>query len=449
MPMADQVQHSSQTTMGIESLWPFLRKKGYELVLHHQSSHLLNLPNAFDHNSAIRFDILGSFYVTIRYAYSPHPMEDAHCIEREVRKLGIQASLFFYLDGDPSEEKRLTQVHRKDLRKFFVYDVPSAHITLDPSLVQFTVLGIVFKNDYSRNIPSLGSATNYKVIKELDGEEQSSKVGGETDADDYDGQEKAEKEQEKDVGDLERKDSDHLQFHTVLLHNLHIYDSIVTTNAVGKHVQQFVDRAADFMLLQRRNDRGAIVARKPYPATDLLRSVASQLLTEVKKQYRNGSIELEKKPKTLNAKGLVSDGVCTEIDQDIPAIENIVLLNQSSKSYRKTALLTSMEQPFISLSEREFGCAPDQIKVLDIDLGQACVLGASALLPKNDHSGSTTTAPRSKDADVDMSNSSDGDGLEFINDIETSFESYVTELERVDRQLNEFYNGNNRFKKHK
>ncbi|KAG0367743.1 hypothetical protein BGZ54_003357 [Gamsiella multidivaricata] len=227
---------------------------------------------------------------------------------------------------------------------------------LNPSLVQFTVLGIVFKNDYSRNIPSLGSATNYKVIKELDGEDYcSSKVGGETDADDYDGQEKAEKEQEKDVGDLERKDSDHLQFHTVLLHNLHIYDSIVTTNAVGKHVQQFVDRAADFMLLQRRNDRGAIVARKPYPATDLLRSVASQLLTEVKKQYRNGSIELEKKPKTLNAKGLVSDGVCTEIDQDIPAIENIVLLNQSSKSYRKTALLTSMEQPFISLSEREFG----------------------------------------------------------------------------------------------
>ncbi|KAI7817140.1 hypothetical protein BC939DRAFT_16560 [Gamsiella multidivaricata] len=42
-----------------------------------------------------------------------------------------------------------------------------------------------------------------------------------------------------------------------------------------------------------------------------------------------------------------------------------------------------------------------------------------------------------------------GDGIESINDIETSFASYVTELERVEEQLNEFYNSNNRFKKHK
>ncbi|KAG0352038.1 hypothetical protein BGZ54_002986 [Gamsiella multidivaricata] len=41
--------------------------------------------------------------------------------------------------------------------------------------------------------------------------------------------------------------------------------------------------------------------------------------------------------------------------QGIPATENFVLLNQSSKSYRKTAPLTSAEQPFMSFSERELG----------------------------------------------------------------------------------------------
>ncbi|KAF8907975.1 hypothetical protein BGZ58_006137, partial [Dissophora ornata] len=50
---------------------------------------------------------------------------------------------------------------------------------------------------------------------------------------------------------------------------------------------------------------------------------------------------------------LVSDGSRTEIDQCIPAIENFILLNQASKSYRKTVPLTGMEQPFVSFSERE------------------------------------------------------------------------------------------------
>ncbi|KAG0369474.1 hypothetical protein BGZ54_009832 [Gamsiella multidivaricata] len=116
-------------------------------------------------------------------------------------------------------------------------------------------------------------------------------------------------------------------------------------------------------------------------------------------------------------------------------------------------------------------------------------IGTGALLPKNDGPASTTTGPGRKDDDVGMSSSSEdttptpvpvtyynlavkqktvyqptlmhrrwmeeqksiapGDGIESINDIETSFASYVTELERVEAQLNEFYNGSNRFKRHK
>ncbi|KAI7830198.1 hypothetical protein BC939DRAFT_499689 [Gamsiella multidivaricata] len=261
--------------------------------------------------------------------------------------------------------------------------------------------------------------------------------------------------------------------------------------------------------------------------------------------------------------------------QGIPATENFVLLNQSSKSYRKTAPLTSAEQPFMSFSERELGIlfwqnaalkeklqelvlvdfedksiipskndlsmwlqgkipgfliiemlsnigrnepckgprdfkdstpdvadlwryVPDQIKTLGIDIGQACVLGTSALLPKNDDPGSMTTASGSKDADrheqllrgynsnfrscnllqlrseaedcipahiqahkMDEEQKSivPGDGVKSISDIETklpplrsegaSFASHVTELGIIKGQLNEFYNGDNRFMKHK
>ncbi|KAI7829511.1 hypothetical protein BC939DRAFT_474078 [Gamsiella multidivaricata] len=101
------------TTIGIEGLWPFIRKKEHEPVSSPSVFPLVEPPNSFDHNSMIRVDILGSFYVTVRYTYSSYPMEDAHCaIEREVRKLGTQANLVLYLDGGSSEEKRPAQVHQ-------------------------------------------------------------------------------------------------------------------------------------------------------------------------------------------------------------------------------------------------------------------------------------------------------------------------------------------------
>ncbi|KAF8921780.1 hypothetical protein BGZ58_003858, partial [Dissophora ornata] len=266
--------------MGIEGLWTFLRKKGYEPVLRYRSSYLS--PSSIGHNPAIRVDILGSFYVTVRHAYSSCSIDDAHCIvEREILKLGTQADLVLYVDGLHSEEKGPTQVHREDLRRkaleraekhlcelegrvdrklrvrrhhfnninknlrsafywsmdarqafakymrekewnvveclteadltigleckpgdivvsrdsdmlmymcvetiwrpisrdrFLVYDVASVLATLRFSRVQFTVLGIVSKNDYNHNIPSLGSATNYKIIKDLGGEDAATMV---------------------------------------------------------------------------------------------------------------------------------------------------------------------------------------------------------------------------------------------------------------------------------
>ena len=51
--------------------------------------------------------------------------------------------------------------------RVLVYDVREVMATLGLNQAQFTVLGMVSRNDYNRNIPSLGSATNYTIVKEL------------------------------------------------------------------------------------------------------------------------------------------------------------------------------------------------------------------------------------------------------------------------------------------
>ncbi|KAG0195417.1 hypothetical protein BGX28_001460, partial [Mortierella sp. GBA30] len=80
-------------------------------------------------------------------------------------------------DSDMLMYKNIETIWRPISRdRVLVYDVPSVLATLNLSRVQFTVLGIVSKNDYNTNIPSLGSATNYKVVKDLDGEDAATMV---------------------------------------------------------------------------------------------------------------------------------------------------------------------------------------------------------------------------------------------------------------------------------
>jgi hypothetical protein len=51
--------------------------------------------------------------------------------------------------------------------RFLVYDVQEMVTALGINRVQLTALGIVSRNDYDCNIPSLGAATNFKIIKLL------------------------------------------------------------------------------------------------------------------------------------------------------------------------------------------------------------------------------------------------------------------------------------------
>ncbi|KAK3819889.1 MAG: hypothetical protein J3Q66DRAFT_367938 [Benniella sp.] len=143
--------------------------------------------------------------------------------------------------------------------------------------------------------------------------------------------------------------SDYLQFHTSLLSYILTGNPPSTKFKAGLHVQQFIARTRDLGL---SFDRSPFVTRHSFPPSALLRSVAAELFREVRKLYKNGSIELEKKLRTLKEKGLVSEEH-SRIRQNIPTIENFVCLNRSSKSFRRIVPLSSAEQPFVLFSERE------------------------------------------------------------------------------------------------
>lgn len=122
-----------------------------------------------------------------------------------------------------------------------------------------------------------------------------------------------------------------------------------------------------------------------------------------------------------------------------------------------------------------FDCPPEQIKILGIDMGQACVIGASAILPSKKP---TKTARKPvffnlavKQKAVSQPSfkhrawtekqkaSAQQEGLDSIQDIESklpplrgvgaSASAHLEKLEQAQEQLEAFYNGSNhKYKKH-
>ncbi|KAG0075497.1 hypothetical protein BGZ93_004186, partial [Podila epicladia] len=54
--------------------------------------------------------------------------------------------------------------------RFLVYNMDDVLATLEITRTQLTVLGVVSKNDYTKNIRGLGPATNFSVVKRLCGD---------------------------------------------------------------------------------------------------------------------------------------------------------------------------------------------------------------------------------------------------------------------------------------
>ncbi|KAF9999302.1 hypothetical protein BGZ65_005322 [Modicella reniformis] len=224
--------------MGIVGLWPLLQKYGYTASAFRRVP-LVPEPATSDESTsepAIRVDILGSFFPSIRRAYATHTSEAAHsAVEQALLKSGIPKTAVLYLDGEPTAEKEHTHVERAARRsnaaqraqgsiggkskaasslriipveadvaiandcqsgdlvvssdsdmlaygsvqslvrpfrgQYLRYDLAGVSECLSMSREQLTALAVVCRNDYNRNIVSLGPQSNYKLIKTLNASE--------------------------------------------------------------------------------------------------------------------------------------------------------------------------------------------------------------------------------------------------------------------------------------
>ncbi|KAG9071286.1 hypothetical protein KI688_005497 [Linnemannia hyalina] len=169
--------------MGLKGLyWWLRRKKGYNPTLRHPKRY--PLPD----DAMVRVDVL-SFYSKILWAYIKyaHDKSKAHAILfAHIKKYGDPLRMVFYVDGLPALEKKEAHHERNAKRvkalmaaevatntlsehefKVLEYNKVSVLAQIGLSTTKFTALASVSSNDYNKNIPSLGIATNYKIIKDL------------------------------------------------------------------------------------------------------------------------------------------------------------------------------------------------------------------------------------------------------------------------------------------
>ncbi|KAF9169589.1 hypothetical protein BGX21_001217 [Mortierella sp. AD011] len=102
--------------MELDGTWAWLRnKKIYHPRLIHPNSQIVQ-PS----QSKIRVDVCGSFYSSIRWAYTRFrdSRELAHeALGRILARLGRKDQLVFYIDGRPAVEKQQTHDRRRQQRK--------------------------------------------------------------------------------------------------------------------------------------------------------------------------------------------------------------------------------------------------------------------------------------------------------------------------------------------
>ncbi|KAF9922743.1 hypothetical protein FBU30_007140 [Linnemannia zychae] len=102
--------------MGLDGSWAWLRnQKIYHPGLIHPSSRIVRPPQ-----SKIRVDVCGSFYASIRWAYTR--FRDSKVLAHEVllnilKRLGQKDYLVFYIDGRPALEKQQTHDRRRQQRE--------------------------------------------------------------------------------------------------------------------------------------------------------------------------------------------------------------------------------------------------------------------------------------------------------------------------------------------
>ena len=90
------------------------RKKGYEPTFAHPNSTRFKPTSQ---GPLRHIDILGCFFTTIRRAYSCYDADKAHLIiESAIKKYALSTNSLLYMDGQPSEEKRATNIRLQEIR---------------------------------------------------------------------------------------------------------------------------------------------------------------------------------------------------------------------------------------------------------------------------------------------------------------------------------------------
>ncbi|KAG0196672.1 hypothetical protein BGX33_001361, partial [Mortierella sp. NVP41] len=117
-------------------------------------------------------------------------------------------------------------------------------------------------------------------------------------------------------------------------------------SGMGLNVRNFIDRAKEFLPTMTEGKSTAW-----YAGSAFLSSAALQLSVELKKHYKNGSIELCAKIHALKSKKLLPLEARGRLDPHRSVIENFMLLNRVCGHRRLLVPMSPLEVKFINLSE--------------------------------------------------------------------------------------------------
>ncbi|KAF9284831.1 hypothetical protein BGZ88_009765 [Linnemannia elongata] len=160
-------------------------------------------------------------------------------------------------------------------------------------------------------------------------------------------------QKDADQPDLDEKADKCAQFLESFLTYLYS-DNLPNKNSlIGKAVDKFIGILVDLELFDVSRNRSEIKVTMPFTPSSLVRSVAGQLSTELKKLYRNGTHLLYDKVSTMKDKGKIEAYIDITIQGNISAAENYIALNEMIPNRWRIAPITSSKQGFVTFSERD------------------------------------------------------------------------------------------------
>ncbi|KAF8923272.1 hypothetical protein BGZ58_003142, partial [Dissophora ornata] len=128
-------------------------------------------------------------------------------------------------------------------------------------------------------------------------------------------------------------------------------------SGVAATVNIFIHRLQDFNLLTNPDKPKAEIIRniKDFTPTYLVRSVATQLSAELRRQYKHGCKELSEKMTMMIKAGKLPRAAEIKLDNKTPAVELFLMLNSLTGNEWTIAPLSPVEDGYLTFSEIELG----------------------------------------------------------------------------------------------